>query len=219
MKKIYTLLPVLFLTACVQTGEEYQQDDFYYEDTYHDESAYLSQEEYAFEDDSLMIDEYTGLVVDETPAVIENSQQNMQPVIQPSPVVAETKEATITVSEDGTKIIIPAQEIYIGNENAVVSADVQTRPIMAYSSPDILPAENTSNQPKKQVWITLQNKEHPNTFVQCALEDADCVTSHEQQGYIRVRGLPHFAGYQDILGSSDYPGEGQWRNNNNIPRW
>ena len=217
MKKIYTLLPILFLAACVQTGEEYQQDDFYYEDEYNEET-YVSEDDYAFEDEVLVIEENTGLVINETP-VVESVQQPAQPAVQASPVVQEAKEATITVSEDGTKIIIPAQEIYISNELNAVSANVQTRPAMAYSSPDQIPTNIQPKQQKKQMWITLQNREHPNTFVQCTLGDVDCITLHEQQGYVRVQGLPHFAGYQDILGSSDYPGEGQWRNGNNIPRW
>lgn len=218
MKKIYTLLPILFLTACVQTGDDYQTDDFYDEDNYNDETTYFTEEAYVFKDEPMMIDENTGLIVDEAVAV-ESVQQPVQPAVQSAPVIEEAKETTITVSDDGTKIIIPAQEIYIGNELNVVSANVQTRPTMAYSSPDQIPVIVQPKRLEKQIWVTLQNREHPNTFVQCTFEDINCITQHEQQGYIRVQGLPHFAGYQDILGSSDYPGEGQWRNGNNIPRW
>ena len=214
MKKMYTLLPVLFLAACVQTGNEYQQNDFY-----NDETTFFSEDDYAFEDDVLIVDEKTGLVADENPVGVESEPQSIQPVVQPSPSPVATETTEITLSEDGTKIIIPAQEIYIGDKNSVVSADIQTRPVMAYSSPDVIPGESTSEQPKKQAWITLQNLKYPNTFVQCAFGDMGCVALHEQQGYVRVQGLPHFAGYQDILGSSDYPGDGQWRNGNNIPRW
>lgn len=77
----------------------------------------------------------------------------------------------------------------------------------AYSEPTAQPAT-----------IILQ---HPTQrdLVACQSADTACLAAYQQYGYVQLRNTPHFAGYQDTLTGSDYPGTGRWRHQNNIPRW
>lgn len=61
-------------------------------------------------------------------------------------------------------------------------------------------------------------------IVHCAIIDAMCIASYQQQGYTQVQAAtaPQFAGEKDVPSDSDYPStatSGRWRDNNNIPRW
>lgn len=206
MKKI-VLIPALLLAACAQMTNNDQQDGFFYEDEISFEQDEYNEEIMA--DDTVFVDENSGLTA-------ETSVNESLSVEQ----VNGQKE--ITVSDDGTVITIPAQKIIIdGGLNVVLDpVEIKQQPeMMAYSKPQQVEVTPNPVPQPKTVWITLQNKQHPNTFVQCMSSDMACVQAHEQQGYVRVQNLPQFAGYQDVLGLSDYPGEGQWRNGNNIPRW
>ena len=69
------------------------------------------------------------------------------------------------------------------------------------------------------VMITMQNVNYPNMYVQCLSTDTACLANYQQQGYIRLQDKPQFAGYREVLSPTDYPGQGQWQYNHNIPRW
>jgi len=179
-------------------------------------------------DDELLIDEETGF--EEAPAVKADFEE-MEPwdreayavrVQKQEEAARSSQKVTIpqaTLSADGTVIELPAQEIYIGDWNQAPTAmpAPQQPNMLSYSQP-FAPTVRP-NYEAKAVVITLQNREYPNTYAQCMSTDTGCLSAYEQQGYVRVKGLPHFAGYRDVPANSDYPGNGRWRNNNNIPRW
>lgn len=117
-------------------------------------------------------------------------------------VVPESEQNVqqVKISPDGMVIELPAQQINL-------------------SEMTVQPLPMPPQTPPRPAIVTLQNMAYPNTFAQCAFEDVACISAYEQQGYRRLNGTPQFAGYWDQLSQSDYPQEGQWRNNNNIPRW
>jgi len=85
-------------------------------------------------------------------------------------------------------------------------------------SPAIQQAEAPASVPaEKSVIITLRSP--TNGYLQCESTDSACLDSAVKQGYMPLQNVPQFAGFRDILGRSDYPAGGKWRNNNNIPRW
>ena len=205
MKKSLIFLPLLFVAGCAQMFDMRNTD----EDLY-------------YEEDTGLLEETT---TSEAAASHEVTSQNQ---------LYRSNQATI--SADGTVIELPAQQIYLGNavsgypelpqqyppQGAIVMPK-NPKPVpqqgwIAYSQPAPVQIAQPAPQPQPAV-ITLQNMTYPNTYAQCAAADTGCVASYEQQGYRRVQGIPQFAGYQDVLSESDYPGDGQWRNNNNIPRW
>ena len=114
--------------------------------------------------------------------------------------VSEQNVQQVKVSPDGMVIELPAQQINL--------SDMTVQPLPV-----------PPPMPPRPAVVTLQNMAYPNTFAQCAFEDTACIAAYEQQGYRRLNGTPQFAGYRDQLSHSDYPQEGQWRDNNNIPRW
>ena len=207
MKKSLVLLPLLFITGCAQM--------FDFKDT--DEGLY-------YEEDTGLLEETT---VSESLKSPETTAQNQL-----------YRQNQATISADGTVIELPAQQIYLGSavsgypelpqqyppQGAIVMPktpkSVPQENWIAYSRPNPVQTARTMPQPQPQpAIVTLQNMTYPNTYAQCAAADTGCIMSYEQQGYRRVQGLPQFAGYQDVLSASDYPGDGQWRNNNIIPRW
>ena len=98
-------------------------------------------------------------------------------------------------------------------QQSVQPAYQQADPYYAAKPPvDIQPVQ------AEAVVITLQHPAQQGTLAQCLSTDAGCIASYEQQGFVQVRHMPQFAGYQEISAPSDYPA-GQWRNQNNIPRW
>jgi len=204
MKKIFVILPLLLLGACAMSQDEdyYGNDDFY--------------------------DEETGLVVDDvidddfanTNYTQTQPNRNQQPMPQQAQRRYQPTNGQAVVSADGTMIELPAQQIYIGDIMATDPGQPRgqnRQQPLSYSKPmQGAPVEPRVAQPAV---ITLQNREYPNTFAQCLSTDNACISSYELQGYVRVRNLPQFAGYQEVLSPSDYPRGGRWRNNNNIPRW
>lgn len=81
----------------------------------------------------------------------------------------------------------------------------------------------TREEPVKRetypVMITLQYTGKPTSFVQCLSTDEACFKNYTEQGYRPLSHIPQFAGFRDVLSSSDYPGDNRWRDHNNIPRW
>ena len=135
-----------------------------------------------------------------------------------APAVAGTQPI---VSADGTYIEIPAQRIYIqAPAGSAAPVGVVRGGVLSYSQPieQAAPAQPAVQTPVP-VYVTLQNQAYPNTFVQCVSSDIACIALHEQQGYVRVQGIPQFAGYREVPAPSDYPAGGRWRHNTNIPRW
>lgn len=223
MKKIYLLTALLMLNGCVFISDDYNQDTLY-----DDETGLIVEDNVVFEDASFVAAE--NEILPETETVDFVVQEEIETVVAP-----ETNNE-ISLSDDGASIVIPAQEIHIGDDvQVVIPQETQPLPsLIAESQPvlvqeeihaqvqsDVIANQENVQTPKqaKAVWITLQNKQYPNTFVQCLSTDGACIALHEQQGYVRVQNLPQFAGFHDVLGHSDYPGEGQWRNGNSIPRW
>ena len=148
-------------------------------------------------------------VVAEMPAPQPQTKPQEQPAVKP---------AVATISADGTVIELPAQQIYIGDNPMPAAPMAQRANVLSYSEPPEARPDLPPYQPQPAV-VTLQNRAYPNTYAQCDAADMGCVLMYEQQGYVRVQGLPQFAGYQEILAPSDYPTGGRWRNGNNIPRW
>lgn len=206
MKKEALFLPLLLLTACAEmNGDAYDSEETYEEESYN----------------GGMYAEDTGLVV------ANQTEQNMQPVTQP--VMPAPQPQTMNqqppiqqarISPDGTMIELPAQQIFLGEADGNNGQIAVTLPPMAYSEPaGVQPRPLPQPQLPRSTMVTLQNIAYPNTFAQCNARDMACIASYEQQGYRRLNGTPQFAGYQDQLTQSDYPGNGRWRNGNNIPRW
>jgi len=190
MKKEVFVLPLLLLTACAGlTG---------------------------YEDDAEYYDDEDNLTQTELPVQRQTVRSKPVQSVQQQPV------QQVRISPDGTVIELPAQQIYLG-DTPVPPGGPQPQygaPLVAYSSPTELQSFPVPPPtPPRPAVVTLQNIAYPNTFAQCASGDVVCITSYEQQGYRRLNGNPQFAGYREGLAHSDYPQEGQWRNNNNIPRW
>lgn len=212
MKKSYLLLPLLLLGGCAMMNEDMDDESYYDEDI-------------AIEEDAFYEEDPNDVPVQEAPA-------QPAPIARPTPQQPVTQSGQASVSPDGTVIELPAQQIYIGNPAqppmppvpAVRSYPQPQRGLLSFSQP-IQTCPNAQVyqgqiQPQPQpAYITLQNRDYPNTYVQCLSTDLNCLTLYRQQGYVRVQDLPHFAGYQDVPDRSDYPGNGRWRNQNNIPRW
>ena len=201
MKKIYAVLPVLLLSGCALS-----QNDGISEEMAYEETGLPIEEGYIDESYS-----ETTYATDNTPEQPSQARQEYQPT-NGQPVL----------SADGTVIEIPAQQIYIGDVMAAAptgypATAVQHPTALSYSEP--IQAQQRAPRVAQPAVITLQNREYPNTYAQCMSTDTECITSYELQGYIRVRNLPQFAGYQEVLAPSDYPKGGRWRNKNNIPRW
>ena len=220
MKKINLLLLPLFLYGCTAsqnsdsfyTDDEYLYDDeatyygedntFYTEDNYYDgeEGWEVEQTNPVFTED-----EYTVAIQEEI-SVADPQTTNTQPTfIQPAQPIQ---------LEDGVVIEIPEQKVYIEApapqpvmQQVAVQPVIQQQPITP--QPIVMPA----------VMITMQNVNYPNMYVQCLSTDTACLVNYQQQGYIRLQDKPQFAGYRDILSPTDYPGQGQWQYNHNIPRW
>jgi len=177
-------------------------------------------DEQLYDEDEIVFEEETGF--EEMEPWNQESYAVQKKERQEEYTARQTQTVTIpqaTLSADGTIIELPAEQIYIGDWNQEPKAEVkQQQPnVLSYSQP--FTPTTQPNYETKAVVITLQNREYPNTYAQCMSTDSGCLNAYEQQGYIRVKGLPYFAGYQDVPASSDYPGNGRWRNNNNIPRW
>ena len=215
MKKEIIVLPLLLLGACAEmTGEAYDDGEYY--------------------------DGETGLEVTGTPTAGVGTQP-MAPATGTMPQGQQPVWQEARISPDGKMIELPAQKIYLTDMGVTAEPPMPSQPaqlqpaglpVMSYSAPimpdqptcpygrqPVQPAPEPQQIPVPLAVVTLQNVAYPNTFAQCAAADMGCIMSYEQQGYRQVRGNPQFAGYQDGLSHSDYPGNGRYRNGNNIPRW
>ena len=238
MKKSLLLLPVLLVAGCAQVFDDNQ-----------DEISYYDGEDAVYDEVVEPIDTNSGLSVRPDPeqenyqqtvwqeedrqipsrSVEGANQWQEQPQPQPQ----------ASISADGTYIEIPAQKIYL-NQNTQTTGGVpqpvtadqrKALPPMAYSQPGSaqMPQPGQGSQAavyqqpyqmqQQAQYVTLQSPIRPNTYAQCPPTNADCISYYEQQGYRRVPGIPQFAGYQEVPATSDYPGNGRWRNTNNVPRW
>ena len=69
-------------------------------------------------------------------------------------------------------------------------------------------------------YIILQ---HPiqRDLVRCPVTDDVCLESYERLGYVRAENLSRFTAQDELDTAGTYPTNtyGQWRENNNIPRW
>ncbi|MBR6411725.1 MAG: hypothetical protein IKS41_01005 [Alphaproteobacteria bacterium] len=194
MKKEALILPLLLLTACAEMSAE-DSEEFYDEGTYQN-----------------------GAYAEESGLVLEN-QGGQTGTVQPVQNAQQPQMQQARISPDGTMIELPAQQIFLGEIDGGYSQPQAALPPLAYSEPGTVQSQPMPPQPPRAAMVTLQNVSYTNTYAQCAAEDTACIAAYEQQGYRRLNGTPQFAGYQDVLSHSDYPGNGQWRNGNNIPRW
>ena len=206
MKKEVLILPLLLLTACAgMNGDAYDLEESYEGETYNNG----------------MYAEDTGLNVPNQ--VGQNTQPMPQPAVPTPQMPNQNRQPPLQqakISPDGTMIELPAQQIFLGEADGNSGQMTVTLPPVAYSEPaGVQPSPLPQPQLPRQAKVTLQNIAYPNTFAQCAAEDMGCIASYEQQGYRRLNGAPQFAGYYDQPTHSDYPGNGRWRNGNNIPRW
>lgn len=108
-----------------------------------------------------------------------------------------------------------AQPVTQTDANSVVIPDVYpswARPIDQEATTSALPS----------------NPDAPLTFrkpgvagtVTCNPQDVLCIASYQQQGYVMSQEANvQMAGSKEVRASSDYPGEGRWKQSNNIPRW
>ncbi len=134
---------------------------------------------------------------------------------------------------------IPAQQVSVGYQQIQAQPAPTYQSVGAYSQPEQMmvdlpkttqnmyqqvdpmyatqPVVSQPTQPEAVV-ITLQHPAQQGTLAQCLSTDMACIASYEQQGFVQLRNMPQFAGFQEVLSPSDYPA-GQWRNQNNIPRW
>ncbi len=236
--KYIALLPLFLVVACVQT-----QDDTMVSDN---DKPITPVQEDVFEEIDTSVDAiplpHPPSYQEQQPAAETTSAQPAQPTqstqsVQPTyptqpaytqPVPTTYQQQSMQRTPDGNVIIeLPPQQIYIPTEN--YQQPYLGEPVQEINTPVSFsqPAQATqpaygANLPPMQPTVApilLQYPGRPDLQVQCASNDAACITSFEQQGFVQVRYMPQFAGYQDIPVASDYPTTGRWRHQNNIPRW
>ena len=81
-------------------------------------------------------------------------------------------------------------------------------------------SEPAQNNRVQSGYIILQ---HPiqRDLVRCPVTDDVCLESYERLGYVRAENLSRFTAQDELNTAGTYPTNtyGQWRENNNIPRW
>ena len=109
-------------------------------------------------------------------------------------------------------------------ENPYGQDYAQPQPMGFDNGEDILPLSNYSQPAEFEVqqngYIILQ---HPiqRDLVRCPITDDVCLESYERLGYVRSANLSRFTAQDELDTAGTYPtnATGQWRENNNIPRW
>ncbi len=218
MKKINLFLLPLFLYGCTTSQ---MNDTFYFDNNnpYYeeDDSFYVEDDIYPVEESDDIAFFNDGEQTDFISTEDAFTQESIEPIVSPTqnnePQPTFIQPAQPIQLEDGIVIEIPEQKVYIeAPAPQPVIQPVAIQPIMPQPTtpqPIVAPA----------VMITLQNINYPNMYVQCLSTDTICLTNYQQQGYIRLQDKPQFAGYREVLSPTDYPGQGQWQYNHNIPRW
>jgi len=81
-------------------------------------------------------------------------------------------------------------------------------------------SDPVANDDAQSGYIILQ---HPiqRDLVRCPVTDDVCLESYERMGYVRAANLSRFTAQDELDIGGSYPAgvNGQWRENNNIPRW
>ena len=81
-------------------------------------------------------------------------------------------------------------------------------------------SEPADYQPIQGGYIILQ---HPiqRDLVRCPVTDDVCMEAYERLGYVRAENLSRFTAQDELNTAGTYPtnANGQWRENNTIPRW
>lgn len=147
-----------------------------------------------------------------TEAVYNQNMVWSQPIsyeYQPDQIPAEvssyqlpenTNDLTVS-SSDTTETVIVSQPI------SDVSTDTEF-----IASDSLIPLSDPL------MTVVLQHPQNRD-LVKCGATDTTCLQQYEQQGYVRLRNAPRFAGFKELPTESDYPQGSQWRDSNNIPRW
>lgn len=118
---------------------------------------------------------------------------------EPAPYVIAEETTSYTEKTDSS-IEVPAQPVF--DPASTITPKVQ----VSLPTSDPLMA------------VVLQHPENRD-LVKCDASNTVCLQQYEQQGYVRLRNAPRFAGFKELPTESDYPQGSQWRDSNNIPRW
>lgn len=191
---------LLFLTGCYQVSQPEM-------DTYAQSTGLRAPTDYSYQS-------YNGRMV---PQALPQQPVMQQPLQQPAAQQTTSQQPSLIqtiVIPQTPSMGYPMQQMPLQQTQAPLNAGIY--PSWAY------PVNDPVIQPKPVENMLILKRPGQAETVQCAIMDAMCIASYQQQGYIQVQAGPQFAGEKEVLSESDYPvtdTSGKWRDNNNIPRW